>query len=97
MLLVSDSPHPPSLIVTFSSFHPSKCSGMHLDFSLSRFQHRDGVISLTLNGACSDLRLFAQDKSQASKVHCGGLPCKNLMAMNLTDGGREEETFKTIY
>lgn len=70
---------------------------MHLDFSLSKFQHRNGVISLTLNGACSDLRLFAQGKSQASKVHCGGLPCKNLMAMNLTDGGREEETFKTIY
>lgn len=70
---------------------------MHLDFSLSWFQHKDGVISLTLNGACSDLQLFAQDKSQASKGHCGGLPCKNLMAMDLTEGGREEETFKTIY
>lgn len=55
------------------------------------------MISLTLNGACSDLQLFAQDKSQASKGHCGGLPCKNLMAMDLTEGGREGETFKTIY
>lgn len=97
MLLVLDSPHPPSVIGTFSSFHASKCSGMHLDCSLSKFQRRDGGISLTLNGACSDLQLFAQDKSQASKVHCGGLPCKNLMAVDLTDGGREEETFKTIY
>lgn len=59
----------------------------HLDLSVSQFQYRDGVISLTLNGACSDLQLFAQDKSQASKVHCGGLPCKNLMAMDLTEGG----------
>lgn len=84
-------------MVKFSSFYPSKCSSMHLDFSLSQFQHRDGVISLTLHGACSDLQLFAQDKSQANKVHCGGLPCKNLMAMDLTEGGREEETFKTIY
>lgn len=55
------------------------------------------MISLTLNGACSDLQLFAQDKSQASKVHCGGLPRINLMTMDLTEGERVEETFKTIY
>lgn len=49
------------------------------------------MISLTLNGAYSDLQLFAQDKSQASKVHCGGLPCKNLMAMDLTEGGGKKK------